>query len=118
MDHASNSWWYAGIVISWSAMILYTVITAQRGRDYFIRRIPGLNAIDEAVGRATEMGRPILMVPGLSGIGVAGIQALNIFSYVIKTAAQFGNRILVPVADPALSTVAEEAVRDSYNAAG
>jgi len=118
VTHASDRWESALLVALLAAIVLYTVVTAQRGRRYFIRRIPGLNAIDEAVGRATEMGRPILMVPGLSGLGVVGLQALTIFSYIIKTAAQFGNRIIMPVADSALYTVAEEVVRDSYAAAG
>ncbi len=118
MTHASDRWEAAILVALLAAIVLFTIITAQRGRKYFIRRIPGLNAIDEAVGRATEMGRPILMVPGLSGLGVVGLQALTIFSYIIKSAAQFGNRIIMPVADSALYTVAEEVVRDSYAAAG
>lgn len=118
MDHATDKLQPAILIIVWSLIILGTVVTAQRGRKYFVRRIAGLNAIDEAVGRATEMGRPIMMVPGLSGLGVVGIQALAIFSYIIKTAAQFGNRIILPTADPALYTVAEEVVRDTYNSVG
>nr|MBC8226323.1 hypothetical protein [Gammaproteobacteria bacterium] len=31
----------------------------------FLRTIPGLKAVEEAVGRSTEMGRPILYVPGI-----------------------------------------------------
>jgi len=92
--HASDRWESAILIALLSAIVLLTIVTAQRGRKYFVRRIPGLNAIDEAVGRATEMGRPILMVPGLSGLGVVGLQALTIFSYIIKTAAQFGNRLI------------------------
>ena len=30
-----------------------------------LRKIAGLEAVDEAVGRATEMGRPIMFVPGI-----------------------------------------------------
>ena len=33
-----------------------------------IRKIAGLEAIDEAVGRATEMGKPIFCTPGWSDI--------------------------------------------------
>jgi len=118
MTHASDKWESAILVALMAAIVLFTIITAQRGRKYFIRRIPGLNAIDEAVGRATEMGRPLLMVPGLSGLGVVGLQALTIFSYIIKAAAKFGNKLIMPTADSALYTVAEEVVRDSYAAAG
>jgi len=120
VTHASDRWESAILIALWSVIILYTVITAQRGRSYFIRRIPGLNAIDEAVGRATEMGRPILMVPGLSDLkdDVVPLQALAIFSYIIKASAQFGNRILLPCALPSVYTVAEQVARDSYNEAG
>ena len=87
MDHASNSWPIAILVTLWSLTIVATVKMAQQGKKFYIRRIPGLNAIDEAVGRATEMGRPILMVPGIGLIGVIVMQALSIFSYITKTAA-------------------------------
>jgi hypothetical protein len=121
MDHASNSWPTAFIVILWSLIIIGAVRMAQAGRRFYIRRIAGLNAIDEAVGRATEMGRPILMVPGIGDIGVIVMQALSIFSYIAKTAAQFGNRILLPTGGgtgPAIYTVADEVMRESYAAAG
>ena len=45
----------------------------KKGRDIYIRRIAGLNAIDEAVGRATEMGRPVIMVPGLVARGTVTV---------------------------------------------
>ena len=41
---------------------------ARSGREMKIRKIAGLEAVDEAVGRATEMGRPILFVPGIQDI--------------------------------------------------
>jgi hypothetical protein len=121
MDHASDGWWIAAIVIIWSLVIIAMVKMAQRGRKFYIRRIAGLNAIDEAVGRATEMGRPILMVPGIGDIGVIVMQALSIFSYITKTAAQFGNRILLPTGGsqgPAIYTVADEVIRESYASVG
>ena len=43
-------------------------------------RIQGLTAIDEAVGRSTEMGRPMLCNIGLGGIDVVTLQALSIIS--------------------------------------
>lgn len=120
MTHASDSIGSALLVVVWSLLVLYFVITAQRGRRYFIRRIPGLNAIDEAVGRATEMGRPILMVPGLSDLkdDVVPLQALMIFSHIIKASATFGNRIILPCAYSSVYTVADDVVRDSYAAVG
>ncbi|MEA2552142.1 MAG: hypothetical protein QOJ65_318 [Fimbriimonadaceae bacterium] len=91
----------------------------RKGRDIYIRRIPGLNAIDEAVGRATEMGRPVIMVPGLSDtVDAIVVQALNIFSYVSRIAARFSNPILVCCYNAATFTVAQEMIRDVYQQEG
>ena len=92
---------------------------AKSARDIYIRRIPGLNAIDEAVGRATEMGRPVIMVPGLSDtVDAIVVQALNIFSYVSRIAARFSNPILVCCYNASTFTVAQEMIRDVYQQEG
>ena len=94
-------------------------VRAARGRTLFIRRIAGLDALDEAVGRATEMGRPILYVPGLSGMGdVATIAAINILKPVAKKAAEYETPIIVPNCDPIVMTVAQQVVKEAYLEAG
>ena len=116
MEHAT---WPARIVLAlFSIIIIGAVLSAQRGRKLFIRRIPGLTAIDEAVGRATEMGRPMLLSVGLGSIDIITLQALAILSSIVQTAARYGNRVLLPVADSAILPVAEDAVREAYTAGG
>ena len=120
MDHATPA---ARIFLLLFALILAgMIVAAQRGRTLFIRRIPGLSAIDEAVGRATEMGRPILTSIGLGVLdaqtGVITLQALGIVSSIAETAARYGNRVFLPVRAPALLPVAEEALRNAYARAG
>lgn len=113
--------------IAFTALLVFFILfniyraktSSKKGSELFIRRIPGLNAIDEAVGRATEMGRPVLMVPGLSDpINAKAMQALNIFSYVTRTAARFANPIIVAAFSASLYTVAQEIIRDVYNQEG
>lgn len=98
--------------------ILWKIYSARRGRDLFIRRIPGLSVLDEAVGRATEMGRPMLYAPGLSGLDIIGLQSMSIMSHIIKRAANYSTRVIVPLCDPILYTVAEEVARDAYTTQG
>jgi hypothetical protein len=99
--------------------VLLNIRRAGTGKDLFIRRIAGLNAIDEAVGRATEMGKPVLMVPGLSDtVNAIVVQALNIFSYVARIAARFSNPILVCCYSAPIYTVGQEVIRDVYNEEG
>jgi hypothetical protein len=98
--------------------VLFNIARARGGRDLYIRRIAGLNAIDEAVGRATEMGRPVLMVPGLGVLNAISAQAINIFAYISRIAAKFSNPILLCCADAAIYTVAQEQIRDVYQQEG
>ena len=98
--------------------ILWKILSARRGRDLFIRRIPGLSVLDEAVGRATEMGRPMLYAPGITGLDIVGLQSMAIMSHVIKRAANYSTRVIVPICDPVFYTVAEEVAKDAYTTAG
>ncbi|RYG34752.1 hypothetical protein EON81_14740 [bacterium] len=99
--------------------ILFNIGRANAGKTLYIRRIAGLNAIDEAIGRATEMGRPVLMVPGLSDtVNAIAVQAINIFAYVSRIAARFANPILLCCYNAAVYTLAQEVIRDVYNQEG
>ncbi len=100
-------------------VFMYTFQQARRGAKMFIRRIAGLDAVEEALGRATEMGRPTLYVPGLSTIDdVATIASLNILGEVAKKTAKFGTPLIVPACDPIVYTVAREVVKESYASVG
>jgi len=102
-----------------SLIFIYFINRAQRDKNLFIRRIAGLDAVEEALGRATEMGRATLYVPGLSSMAdVATIASLNILGEVAKKTAKFGTPLIVPTSDPIVYTVAREVVKESYTAAG
>lgn len=122
---AAGQWFHIGRInvlvamIFFFSLVTFFISQAKRGKNLFLRKIAGLEAIDEAVGRATEMGRPILFVPGLSGIGdIATIAALNILQGIAKKAAQYDTPIIVPNKDPIVYTVAREIVKEAYSDAG
>jgi hypothetical protein len=117
-QYRDTGWFGIAFTYTLVAFILFNIFRAKKGKDLFIRRIAGLNAIDEAIGRATEMGRPVLMVPGLGQLNAISVQALNIFAYVAKTAARFANPIRVCCGDPAVYAVAQEIIRDTYQQEG
>jgi len=116
MEHAT--WPARFILLAFSTIIIGMVLSAQRGRKFHIRRIAGLTAIDEAVGRATEMGRPLLTSIGLGGIDIVTLQALAIVTHVARVAATFGTRLLLPVRAAALIPIAEDAIGEVYAHAG
>ena len=92
MQYLDTGWVEIFFTLMLVAFVLINIARAnaseKTGKELYIRRIAGLTAIDEAVGRATEMGKPVLMVPGLSDtVDAIAVQALNIFAYVTRIAA-------------------------------
>ncbi|MDO9575059.1 MAG: hypothetical protein Q7J55_00855 [bacterium] len=107
----------AVVIFLW--ILLYFVSTARKGKGLFIRKITGLDALDEAVGRATEMGRPVLYVPGLSTMSdVATIASINILQRVAKKVAEYDTPLIVPLADAIVYMVARQVTKEGYMEAG
>ena len=111
---------FVGIaVIVFSGLIIYCIYHAKRGREFFIRRIAGIEAVDEAIGRATEMGRPMLYITGLGGISsVSTLASLNILGRVARRAAEYDTPLLVPATDPFVMVVEREIVKGAHMDAG
>lgn len=106
-------------VVVFVTAIVYFVTAARSGKKLFIRRLAGLDEMDNAVGRATEMGKPILYVTGLSTISdVATIAGINILGEVAKKTAEYNTRLIVPCADPIVMAVEQEVVKEAYAKAG
>ncbi len=109
---------YIALIIFGSIILGFTYL-ARKGRKFFIRKISGLQAIDDAVGRATEMGKPILYCPGIGYIeDIATIASLNILGEVAKKCAQYDTKLINPHLDPIVYTVAREIVKESYTKIG
>jgi len=95
------------------------ISVARRRPQLYIRKIAGLDAVDEAIGRATEMGKPVLFVHGLTGIGsISVIASLNILSRIARHVAEYETDLLVVNNDPLVYSVSYEVVQEGYMEAG
>ena len=75
--------------------------------------------MDEAIGRATEMGRPILFIPGIQDMdNPQTIAGLTILGRISRTIADYDTRITMPVSRSLVMTAARETIKTSYMAAG
>jgi len=98
--------------------IVYFIETARRGKKLFVRRIAGLEAVDEAIGRATEMGRPILFIPGIHDMDdVQTLAAITILGRVAGQVAEYETKIRMPVARSLVMTAARETIKAAYQTA-
>lgn len=101
------------------AFVLFFMASAQSGKKPFVRRIAGIDAIEEAIGRATELGRPVLYVPGIMDINdIQTVAGLVILENVARLTAKYETPIRVPVTYPVPFAIAEEMVRSGYLSAG
>jgi hypothetical protein len=107
------------ILAAFFAFVLAYIRLAASGKGFYVRRISGLNAIEEAIGRATEMGRPVLYVPGIDDLNnIQTIASMVILNDVARLSATYETPVIVPVCKPFVVPVAEEAVKQGFLNAG
>ena len=107
------------LMVLFSALVLIAIAHAKRRPNIFLRRIPGLDAVEEAIGRATEMGRPILYLTGSDDMSsLSTIAATVILGQVAKRTAAYDTQLKVPHRDPIVMAVCQEIVKESYLEAG
>ena len=88
---------------------------AAGGRKFFIRKIAGLEAVEEAVGRSTEMGKAVLYVPGIDDVNnIQTIYSMIILNHVAKMVARYETPLIVPICRPFVVPLAEETVKQAY----
>jgi hypothetical protein len=102
-----------------AALVIGSILWARSGGRVRIRKIAGLDAVDEAVGRATEMGRPMLFVTGIQDMdNIQTVAGITVLSRVARTAAEYDAEIEVPCTRSLVMTSAREAVHAAYLSAG
>ncbi len=107
------------ILLLFSAAIVYYTRRARKGDKLFVRKIAGLEAVEEAVGRATEMGRPVLFIPGIDEIDrIDTLAGLSILGRVARITARYESPLYVPVRYPMVLAAASEVVQQSYSVEG
>jgi len=119
---ASIMQWYNGdtsvlilVVFSCLSILVYIWIARRKVGQVFVRRIPALDAFDEAIGRATEMGKPVLYIAG--GLDIDDPQtvaSMNILARVAAKVATYGTRLMVPCCRAMQMSMARETVKESY----
>lgn len=107
-----------GIIVT-ALLVGWFIYLGRKGKSLYLRPIAGLMAMDEALGRATEMGKPILYSSGRGKMErPASIASMNILGSVAEKVASFGTPLIFPNNDPVVTAVAQEVAREGYTKAG
>lgn len=111
--------WLAILLAIVCGVVLAYILAARRGMTLWVRPIAGLEAVGDAVGRAVEMGKSILFVPGIQDINdIQTVAGITILSRVARTVAEYDAEIKVPTARSLVMATARETVEASYLFAG
>ncbi len=103
------------VIIILMVFVSYYTFQAQRGKEMFIRRIGGLSAVEDAVGRATEMGRGVLYVPGIADMDdIQTIAGVTILGHVARKTAEYDTDLYAPMCRSFVMSVAQEVVKQAY----
>lgn len=106
------------LALLFGSVVFFAISQAKR-KEIFLRRIAGLDAVDEAIGRATELGKPVLYLTGAHDMSdPSTIAAAVILGRVAKRAASYETDLLVPHREPITMAVCQEITKQAYLEAG
>jgi hypothetical protein len=112
-----DPWFLRLLFLLFGCGLVTYLALVRRGRRVHIRRIPGLDKIDEAVGRAVEMGRPVWFVPGIGALQDAGtLTAMGLLERAATLCARYDVRLMVALVSPVFVPVMTTIIREAYRA--
>ena len=111
---SGNELTFLSIIIS-CLTIEFFIQKAKNGDEIYLRPIPAMKAMEEAVGRATEMGNSVLYVPGISGLDeIDTISGVIILGHVAGMTADYEADLHVPCCVPIVMEAAKESCKEAY----
>ena len=95
---------------------------AKLGKSFPVRRIPAFEAIEEAIARSVEMGRPVHMTFGFgtisSSMAPQYVAGLGVLAHVARLCGRYGAKLIATLGVPEAIATTEEIVREGYYSAG
>lgn len=116
VEHATPGILLTALFAVW--LLFRELRRAERGHVHFIRRIPGIDAVEGAIGRCAETGRSVVFTTALTDVGPVLYACLGVLHSVAKRVAGYKLKLIVPQYSPEAMVIVEDSVRDAYNDAG
>lgn len=105
-----------------AAFIVFEIYFRGRKKANHLKRIEGVEKIDEAIGRASEMGRPVLSSTGIDSLSSmdapAIIANLDVIGYIAKETAKLGTKLILAIGPADVLPVATQLYREACVVAG
>ncbi len=101
-----------------TGILFYAMAAFKKTGKLHIRRIAGLDAIDDLIGRVTEMGRPLAFILGGSTLEAQGFASMRILSHVGAEIARYDSKVFVVAPLPEMEPMCQEIMKGAYLEAG
>jgi hypothetical protein len=95
-------------------IILFIRSSRTNSKSVYIRRIPGIDSIDDSLGSSVEKGRPFTFCTGMTQVGPVLYACLGVLYYIARKAARFNTNLFVPQIAPDAMAIVEDTVREGY----
>ncbi|MGQ9661853.1 MAG: DUF6754 domain-containing protein [Kiritimatiellia bacterium] len=110
---------FVSMVVLSIIIMTFAKLAKRDPHKLFIRRIAGLEAVEEALGRAAEMGKPVFFCHGPGDLSsVVTISAINLLGKIAERVAEYGTELKVTCLDYLVMQVSQEMVRDAFTRVG
>jgi len=100
------------------SVTIYLINKGKKGYLPYVRPIAAIGALDEAVGRAAEMGRPVHFAPGSgeldSEYASQTIAGLQILAHIARLTARYDVELIVTLWKSVTVPICQEVIRQSY----
>lgn len=117
---APNQTWTLIFELAFSIGLILMITRSRKGLKVpAIRKVSGLEALDEAIGRATELGQPVHYSPGIGDFqNSQTLASFAILGYVARMCAKYDTRLITTNRNPVVYSVTEEIVHQAFVAEG
>jgi len=112
---------YSFTFVLFLAMFIITYIYLYRGSKGKLVKLqspPALKSVDEIIGRATEMGRPVTYSTGYLGMTMQDLAGIPVLGYMAKLAARSGAHLIGCFSTGEMQLLAEDVVKEAFIAEG
>jgi hypothetical protein len=111
---------HSAVLLAVMSIMIYYWIESSKTKQVYIRRLVALDAIEEAVGRAVEMGRPVAFGTGWGGMidqyAPHTLAALSIMSYTADLCAKLNCQMFYIASRAHVIPAAQETMELAYRA--
>ncbi|MCK5223275.1 hypothetical protein KAR04_00775 [Candidatus Calescamantes bacterium] len=115
---ASSGAGLEGMLYFFAFLILFILFRSPKIPSLKTREIAGIKALEEAIGRSTEMGKPILFISGTKPVpSVSAVAGMNVLGRIAKLAARYGTPIVSPHNNSITMIAATEEIKEGLRSA-